>query len=501
MTSAMNRREAPDYEIAIIGTGFSGLGMAIRLKERGERRFVLIERAASVGGTWRDNHYPGAACDVPSHLYSFSFEPNPDWSRKYPTQPELKAYLEGIAKKHDLIPHIQLGTELLSADYDVTTQLWRITTSRGTLTARALVSASGGLSEPKLPDIPGMDRFRGKIFHSARWDHAYDLTGKRVAVIGTGASAIQFVPEIAGKIARLDVYQRTPPWIIPRDDRAYSRIEKWLFRRVPLARRLHRAQIYWLHELRVLGLVTDPALMKLFQKIAERHIARQVNTNTAKNTKDPALLAKVTPNYTIGCKRVLISNDWYPALQKPGVSLITEGISEIREGSVVTAGGEARDADCIILGTGFYATESPIAGRIRGPGGRSLAEAWERGEEAYLGTVVKGFPNLFLIVGPNTGLGHSSMVFMIEAQVGYILRLLDHLRGAGAASLEVKAEAHDGYNRRLQERLGGSVWATGCKSWYQHRSGKITALWPGFTFEFWLRAQRLRRGDYRLSNG
>lgn len=484
-------RVEPEYEVAIVGTGFAGLGMAVRLKQAGERRFVLLERAGSVGGTWRDNHYPGAACDVPSHLYSFSFAPNPGWSRKYPTQPELRAYLERVAVDHGLAQHIRFDCELLAADYDEAAQLWRVTTTRGSLTARTLVSASGGLSEPKLPAIAGVERFRGKTFHSSRWDHEYPLAGKRVAVIGTGASSVQFVPEIAGRVGQLDVYQRTPNWIVPRPDRAYTEVERWMFARLPLARRLHRARIYWQHELRVLGMVSHPGLMKLFQKLAERHIRRQV--------PDPALRAAVTPNYTIGCKRILISDDWYPALQRPGVSLVTSPIEEVREDAIVTADGQARPVDCIIFATGFYATENPIAGRIRGRGGQSLAEAWAGGEEAYLGTLVKGFPNLYFIVGPNTGLGHSSMVFMIETQVEYILRLLALRQAARAAALEVEPAAHDAFNRELQRGLAGSVWATGCKSWYQHRSGKITALWPGFTFGFWLRAQRLRRDDYLLS--
>lgn len=486
----MDQPTAIDHEVVIIGAGFAGLCMAIRLQEQGERDFVIVERAGSVGGTWRDNHYPGAACDVPSHLYSLSFEPNPGWSRKYPTQPELRAYLEEVAERHGLREKIRFGTRLLSAEYDEAGRLWRVTTSAGVIRARSLVCGVGGLSEPKLPDIPGIETFRGKTFHSARWDHSYDLSGKRVAVIGAGASAIQFVPEIVDKVARLDVYQRTPNWIIPRPDRAYTGIEKWLFRNVPGARQLHRAQIYWLHELRVLGMVTHPGLMKLFQLLAARHIAQQV--------KDPALRAKVTPNYTIGCKRILVANDWYPALQKPHCQLITESIAEIREDAVVTADGTVREVDCIIYATGFYATESPIAGMLRGRGGQLLSDAWADGEEAYLGTVIKGFPNLYFVVGPNTGLGHSSMVFMIEAQVELISRLLAHMRAARAESIEIKAEAQDAFNERLQARLRGSIWATGCTSWYQHRSGKITALWPGFTFDFWLRARRLDAAQFHL---
>lgn len=482
---------SPDFEVAVVGSGFAGLCMAIGLKERGEQRFVVLERADDVGGTWRDNDYPGAACDVPSHLYSFSFAPNPGWSRRYPTQPELQAYLRGVADRYGVRRHIRFRTEMRAATYDETEQLWHVRTSGGTFTARVLVSGAGGLSAPKLPDIAGVERFRGETFHSSRWDHGCRLDGKRVAVIGTGASAVQLVPEIAGKVARLDVFQRTPNWIVPRTDRAYRPFEKWLFRHVPLARQLYRALIYWLFELRVLGMVIHPVLMSAFQRLAERHLARQV--------PDRALRERLTPDYTIGCKRILISNDWYPALQRPNVSLVTEPIREIREQGVVTADGREREVDCLVFATGFFATENPIAGCIRGRGGLRLDEAWADGEEAYLGTTVAGFPNLFFVVGPNTGLGHSSMVFMIEAQVRYVLALLDARTRAGAASVEVRPDAQERYNRRLHERLGGTIWATGgCSSWYRHRSGRITSLWPGFTFEFWLRTRRPVLADYVL---
>jgi cation diffusion facilitator CzcD-associated flavoprotein CzcO len=483
--------KAESVDIAIIGTGFAGLCMAIQLQKAGQQDFLLIERGNDVGGTWRDNHYPGAACDVPSHLYSFSFEPNPNWSRKYPTQPELYAYLRGIADRYALRPKIRFNAALEQAEYDAATQRWIIRAGGHTLSARVLVSASGGLAEPKLPEIPGVERFKGTRFHSSQWDHSAPLRGQRVAVIGTGASAIQFVPEIVGELGRLDLYQRTPNWIIPRPDRAYSGVEKTLFAKLPFTRRLHRAAIYWAHEARVMGLVLNPKLMTVFQKVAEAHIRRQV--------ADPVLRQKVTPDYTIGCKRILISNDWYPAITRPNVDLITDGIQEIRANSIVTADGREREIDTLIFATGFYATENPIADRITGREGLSLAEAWKDGEEAYLGVQVKQFPNLFLIVGPNSGLGHSSMVFMIEAQVRYILGVLGVMKEQGASTAEIRAEVQDGFNRRLQRRLGGSIWATGCQSWYQHRSGKITALWPGFTFQFWLKARTAKAAEQQLA--
>lgn len=478
----------PEFDVAIIGSGFAGLCMAIKLKEQGRDNFVILERAQDVGGTWRDNQYPGAACDVPSHLYSFSFAPNPDWSRKYPTQPELYAYLRKIAADYDLLRHIRFDNTLEAAQYDEDNRLWAVRTSQGSLTSRALVMGNGGLAEPKLPEIPGVETFQGKTFHSSRWDHEYELSGKRVAVIGTGASAIQLVPEVAKVAGQLDVYQRTPNWIIPRPDRGYSGLEKTLFRRIPASRRLHRNAIYWSHEARVMGLVLHPALMKVFQKVAERHIRKQV--------KDPVLRDQVTPDYTIGCKRILISNDWYPALQKPHVSLVTDGIREIRPHSIVAADGQEREIDAIIYSTGFYATENPIASAVTGRNGQTLADVWQDGEEAYLGSLVSGFPNLFLIVGPNTGLGHSSMVFMIETQASYIMRLLGEMDTQASQTLEVRESVQQDYNARLQARLGNSIWATGCDSWYKHKSGKITALWPGFTFQFWLRARRFDRQDY-----
>jgi len=481
----------PDHQVIVVGTGFGGLCMAIKLREDGVRDFVLIERGDSVGGTWRDNRYPGAACDVPSHLYSLSFAPKSDWSRIYPTQPELHAYLRSVAERYELLPSIRFNTNFIGADYDEVQQIWsvRIKSALGlqTLTARALVLANGGLAEPKLPEIPGVERFRGKTFHSSGWDHGYDLAGKRVAVIGTGASAIQFVPEIAAKVAHLDVYQRSPNWIIPRPDRPYSDGEKRRFASWPLWRRLYRQMIYWGHEARVFGLVLQPAFMKLFQKIAERHIAKQV--------KSPTLKAKVTPDYLIGCRRILISNDWYPAIGRSNVELVTTPIREIRENAVVTADGQVREVDCLIFGTGFYATENPIGQVVRGRTGRSLAQEWVNGEEAFLGTLVKNFPNLFMIVGPNTGVGHTSMVYIIESQVALIRRLIGKLLAGGPQSLEIRADVHDEFNRKLQQRLATSTWSTGCNSWYKHKSGKITALWPGFTFDFRRQLQKVGDAD------
>jgi cation diffusion facilitator CzcD-associated flavoprotein CzcO len=477
-------------DIAILGAGFAGMCMAIALLRAGVQDFVILERADDVGGTWRDNHYPGAACDVPSHLYSLSFAPKADWSRVYPTQPELLAYLRELADVHGLRPRIRFGHDLLAADLDAATGQWRLETSRGVVVANKVVSGTGGLSEPRAPDIAGLDRFTGHTFHSATWDHDYDLAGKRVAVIGTGASAIQFVPEIAGTPAQLDIYQRTPNWIIPRPDRAYGKATQWIFRNVPGVRAAYRASIYWRHEGRVLGFVVHPSLMAIGRRSALRYLANEV--------ADPALRARLTPDYAFGCKRVLISNDWYRALQRDDVEVVTTPIREVTADAIVDDDGVRRPIDCIIFATGFYATENPIATRIRGTGGTSLAHAWKDGEEAYLGTLVHGFPNLFLIVGPNTGLGHTSMVFMIETQVAYIMRLLGHMHDRGATSLEVRADVQASFNAELQGKLQGSIWAKGCRSWYQHENGKITVLWPGFTFDFWRRTRAFDPAQYVL---
>ncbi|WP_339675611.1 NAD(P)/FAD-dependent oxidoreductase [uncultured Zhongshania sp.] len=479
-------------KILIIGTGFAGLGMAIRLKEMGIDDFIIIERANDVGGTWRDNRYPGAACDVPSHLYSFSFEPNADWSRVYPSQPELETYLQKVAKKYQLRPHIRFNHNLREARFDDASGHWLVRSSGGDFSARFVISGNGGLAEPKLPDIPGVETFAGHHFHSANWDHDYSLPGKRVAVIGTGASAIQFVPEIAGVPAKLSVFQRTPNWIIPRGDRPYSRIEKWLFKHIPITRKIVRAKIYCQNESRVLGMVLHPSLMNLFRRSAIKHIERQV--------ADPALRPKLTPDYPIGCKRILVSNDWYPALQKPNVEVVTSGIREIREHSIITKDNIEHEVDCIIFGTGFYATDNPIAAMIYGRNGEQLSQTWQNGEEAYLGASVHGFPNFFFIVGPNVTLGHSSMVYMIETQVQAISRILQASDERNSATVEVKLDVQREYNEGLQKLLGGSIWATGCDSWYKHRSGKITQLWPGFTFTFRRRNRNFKRSDYIFSS-
>ena len=473
----------------IIGTGFAGLGMAIRLKQEGNSDFLVLERAHSVGGTWRDNTYPGCACDVQSHLYSFSFEQNPEWSRMFAPQPEIKAYLERCADKYGVGPHLRFGAEVTQARYDEAAQLWNVQTRDGRLfKARALVAGLGGLSTPAYPQLKGIEKFKGKAFHSAEWDHGYDLKGKRVAVIGTGASAIQFVPQVQKLAGQVDLYQRTPPWIMPKPDRRISTLERALFKRFPQAQQAIREAIYWSLEGRVLGFVLNPKVMKLPEQIARWHIRRQI--------KDPVLRAKLTPDFAFGCKRVLISDDYYPALAQANVDVISDGIREVKANSIITQDGVERPVDCIIYGTGFKAQDPLPRGAIFGRGGMDIIESWKDGPEAYLGTSIRGFPNLFMLVGPNTGLGHSSMVYMIESQIAYVLGALKTMATKGLSEVEVKADVQERFNASLQKQLGGAIWASGCKSWYVNANGKNTTLWPGFTFRFRQATKHFKLADY-----
>ena len=475
--------------IAIVGTGFAGLGMAIRLKEEGEHDFVLLERAADIGGTWRDNTYPGCRCDVPSHLYSFSFAPNPNWSSTFSPQSEILDYLKDCAERFGVLPHVRFETELEGASWDDEDGLWRLETSQGPLTAELLVAAQGPLSEPSLPEVPGLDEFEGTAFHSACWDHDHDLTGERVAVIGTGASAIQFVPEIQPKVGKLHVFQRTPPWVIPHRNRPLKRWERALYRLFPPAQLAMRAGIYWARELFVL-LFRHPPVNRLLEQLPLTHMRSQI--------KDPELRRKLTPDYRMGCKRILPTDEWYPALAQPNVEVVTGGVTEIRPHSVIAGDGSEREVDTIIFGTGFHVTDVPIADRIEARG-RTLADVWQGSMQAYKGTTVAGYPNLFFLVGPNTGLGHTSIVFMIESQIAYVLDALRTMRRRGAELLEVRAEAQASYNAELDRMTKGTVWVTGgCTSYYIDRNGHNSALWPTFTWPFRRRLREFDAAAYTL---
>ena len=465
----------------IVGGGFSGLGAAIRLQRAERSDYLVIERGHTLGGTWRDNTYPGAACDVPSPLYSFSFAPHPDWTRAYSAQPEIQAYLQRLACEPGVGERIRLDCELLAARWDGPTRSWVATTSQGTIIASILVTAFGALCEPAQPLIKGLSEFAGPVFHSARWRHDYPLADRRVAVIGTGASAIQFVPEIAPRLAHLDVYQRTAAWVLPQTDHEYSRPHRAVLRHLPGYRRLVRAAMYATRELTAVGFCYRPRLLGIGRRQALAHLSHQV--------ADPALARRLTPDYALGCKRVLRSNQWYPALQRDNVELVTDAIIEVGPHAVITADGRSRPVDAIVLATGFHVTDSPAAELIRGRDGHTLAAHWRRhGQQAYKGTSVAGFPNLFLLIGPNTGLGHTSMIYMIESQLNYLLDALRVIDQHQLATVEVRRPAQDAYNRRLHRRMARTVWTTGgCRSWYLDRHGHNTTLWPGFTFVFrWL---------------
>ncbi|MFD5141296.1 flavin-containing monooxygenase [Streptomyces sp. NPDC058378] len=477
--------------VAVIGSGFGGLGAAVRLRREGITDFLVLERAAAVGGTWRDNSYPGCACDVPSHLYSFSFAPNPDWPRTFSGQQHIRAYLEHVADTFGLRPHIRLNHEVTVMRWDNDELHWVIEAANGsTVTADAVVSATGPLSDPKLPDIPGLAEFPGKVFHSAQWDHDYDLSGKRVAVVGTGASAIQIVPEIQPKAGRLTLFQRTPPWVMPRMDRAISGAEKWLHRTLPFTATARRGLLWGIRELQVGAFTKHPDQLGIVERIAKSNMARAI--------KDPALRAKLTPSYRIGCKRILLSNAYYPALAQPNVDVVDSGLSEVRGSTLVGSDGTETEADVIILGTGFHVTDMPIASRVVGADGITLAESWKGGMQALRGATAAGFPNWMTIIGPNTGLGNSSMILMIESQLNYMADYLRQLEVLGGrVALDARPSAVGDWNRRVQERMKRTVWNTGgCTSWYLDADGRNTTVWPGTTAEFRRATRSVDLGDY-----
>jgi len=479
--------------IAIVGAGFAGLGAAISLRQEGIEDFVVFEKNGDVGGTWWDNSYPGCQCDVPSHLYSFSFALNPDWSNTYSPQPEIWAYLRHTAERFGVLPHIRLNTPVLDACWDDGSGNWRLETSAGVYTADVLIGANGALSEPATPDIPGLDRFQGKAFHSARWDDTEQMNGKRVAVVGTGASAIQIVPSIQPDVAQLHVFQRTPPWVLPHSGRPIRDVERKLYRRVPAAQRFVRGLVYWSRELVAYGMTRNPRMLEPIRRMSTRHMREHV--------KDPALRKKLTPRYTPGCKRLLPSNDYYAALAHDNVEVVTDGIAEVKEHSIVTVDGTERAIDVLVLATGFHVTDNPMMNRVRDGAGRSLLEHFKaNGARAHLGTTVPGYPNFFLLAGPNTGIGHTSLVFMIESQIAYVIDALRTMRKSGAATVEVRTEPFEAYNAELQAKMQRTVWNTGgCASWYLDEAGRNTTLWPDYTWRFVRRTRRFDPMSYELT--
>ena len=484
--------ELPDHvDVAIVGAGFAGLGMAIKLKEAGRPDFVVLERDDEVGGTWHQNTYPGCQCDVPSNLYSFSFAPNPEWSQTFALQPEIGAYLKRVADDFGLRPWIRTGVAVEDAAWDEQARRWRVQTSAGSLTARVLVAGMGALSEPALPSIPGADRFAGPAFHTAHWRQDVDLTGKRVAVIGTGASAVQVVPRIQPQVERLTVFQRTPPWIMPHPGRPVRPRERALFRALPPLQKLVRGAIYWGREGYVLPFRFH-RLSRIPQRMALQHLERQV--------PDPALREQLTPRYEIGCKRILMSDEYFPALQQPNAELVTDAIAEITPTGVRTADGAEHPADAIVWGTGFRVTDMPYVEWLRGRDGRTLGDAWrEQGVQALRGTTVAGFPNLFMLVGPNTLLGHNSIVFIIESQLAYVMDALRTLDARGAAACDARPEAQAAFNDVVQRRMRGTVWTQGgCASWYLDSHGRNTTLWPGTSWSFRRATRAFDAAEYEL---
>jgi len=475
--------------VAIIGSGFAGLAMGIALKRRGETDFVILERADEVGGTWRDNVYPGAACDVQSNLYSYSFAPNPDWPRSYSEQPEIQAYLQATADTFAVREHCVFGADVTSARWDDTARRWNVTTTAGDVRARVLISAAGALADPTYPDIPGLDSFAGTIMHSARWDDTHDLSGEKVAVVGTGASAIQIVPAIQPRVGSVAVYQRTPAWVVPRTDHPVRPLMRLLYRFVPGLQKAVRAALYLMREFLVIGMAKRRRFLRPVQKVAQAHLDRQV--------RDPKLRAALTPDYTIGCKRILISNDYFPAVAAPNAELVTAGIAEVRPTSIVDRDGVERPTDTIVLATGFHVTDLPIAEKIAGRDGHTLAEEWADGMVSNRSTTVAGFPNLFLLVGPNVGVGHTSMVYMIESQVSYVDDALQTMAAEGLELLETTPEAQQAYRDLIARKSRGTVWLSGgCASWYLDKQGHNTTLWPDFTFRFRRMTRRLDRENY-----
>jgi cation diffusion facilitator CzcD-associated flavoprotein CzcO len=469
------------HRVVIVGTGFSGLGMAIRLAQRGEQDYRILEKAADVGGTWRDNRYPGCACDVPSRLYSFSFAQLPTWSRDFATAPEIWAYLREVADRYAVRDRIEFGADLRAAEFDREAGRWTLTAADGRQwTCDALVLGVGALHEPKVPDLEGLDAFEGEVVHTARWPERDDLDGRRVGVVGTGASAVQLIPEVAVRAAHTTVFQRTPAWTMARQDKAWSPRRQRIFTRWPAVQRLVRWRTYWALEARAPMFVRFPVLAGLVQRMALRELARAV--------PDPETRRRLTPDYTLGCKRILLSNDYWPTFARKDVSLVTDPITRVEPRAVVTADGSRHEVDVLVLGTGFGVSGSTDRIDIRGLDGRTLRDAWSGGMQTNLGITVAGFPELYLLLGPNTGLGHNSVVTMIEFATGYVLEAIDAGRGAPRV---VTQQAQDAFTAEMRSRSKHTVWATGCRSWYFDRFGNNTSLWPGSTVGYWWRTRKV----------
>lgn len=477
-------------KLLIIGTGFSGLAAAIKLKQKGEEDFLLLERSHEIGGVWRENTYPGCACDVPSHLYSFSFAPYPDWTHFFARQNQIQEYLKDCVQRFHLEQHIVFNQEVMRAEWEEATAQWNVTTAQGAYFAQILVLATGHLSEPHIPALRGIETFSGRVFHSAQWPKDFTANGRNIVVVGTGASAVQFIPQLQKTAKAVTVFQRAPPWILPRGDHEIGSRTRGLFRRFPFLQKLVRLKIYLKLELAVLAFL-NPQMMKKAQEKALAHLRAQVPNEKMQEA--------LTPQYVIGCKRILLSDDFYPALTEQNVTLVTKGLQEIRPEGVVDAEGVLHLADTLIFGTGFITKESPMAVRIFGKQGVSLSQSWKGHPQAHLGTMVSGFPNLFLMNGPNTGLGHSSMVYMYEALADLLAKSLFDMKKNHADIMEVRALAQQAYAQKVMEKMRTTVWETGgCKSWYLDSTGKNSSLWPGYSFRFRQLVKKNPSGAYEF---
>lgn len=477
-------------DILIIGTGFSGMGMAMKLIDSGRHDFIVLEKAHDIGGTWRDNTYPGCECDIPSHMYSFSYELNPHWTKSFSEQPEIWDYLLRIADEKQLRDYIEFGVEVSGARWDDTTQTWTVHTDQGSYECRVLVAGVGALHIPNIPHVEGVDSFNGPQFHSANWDHDVDLSGKKVAVVGTGASAIQFIPIIADDVEQLTVFQRTPPWVLPKKDKPVPNWVKSIFASVPGAQRAYRNALYWTLESRAIAFNGHLNFLPIAEKLVKRYLKRVV--------PDPELRAKLTPDYRLGCKRVLQSNTYYQTYLRDHVELNTTGVQRIESDGIIDAEGTKHEVDVLIWGTGFHVIDAFDYLSITGRGGADLAKQFaENGVETYMGMTVHNFPNLYFMLGPNTGLGHNSVVFMIEQQTKYILRMLEAMEQRDAAAADVTQEAQDAFNHEVQRLVEKGIWTQGgCTSWYLDSQGKNRTIWPKFTFQYWWETRTIKTEDF-----
>ncbi len=477
--------------VLIIGTGFGGLGLAIRLKREGIHSFTILERAKTLGGTWRDNTYPGAACDVASMLYCFSFEQKTDWTRKWSPQAEIRAYMQDCVEKNGILPHIRFGQEVARARFDENAGTWTVTTtSSEEIVADVLVSGVGQLHRPSVPKLPGLEDFKGEKFHSAEWNHDYAISGKRVGVIGNAASAIQFIPEVAPRVGRLTIFQRSSNWMIPRGDRAYRPWEKWVYANVPGWARLVRWRMWLLAELMLYPVMKQrPFLTRLYRGWADK--------NLAENVHDPELRKTLTPDYPIGGKRILIHDTFYPALNRANVNVVTSGIERIVANGLRTSDGKTHELDAIVLATGFKTNPFLAPMQLEGIGGHTLDEDWKQGAQAYYGLAISGYPNFFMLYGPNTNLGHNSIIFMMECQMSYILSAIRTLDEGGFKYVDLRPEVMAEFNRELQAELRGTSWAAAGQSWYKDAAGRITNNWPYSTAWYWWRTRRVDIREYR----